>query len=189
MLVICEKSDNFIIGIGFCRYCKITPFRGISNPYFFNQNLFWTDVKLDEILSEKFIQEVHKRMFGEVWKWAGKFRKSNKNIGVDKIQIPTELRKLFADCSYWIDHKVFEPDEIAIRFKHRLVQIHLFPNGNGRHSRLCADILISQGLKKPIFTWGSKNLSKRGELRKKYLEAIYAADSGDYELLIKFARS
>ena len=152
----------------------------------------WTlskNYKLDEILSEKFIQEVHKRMFGEVWKWAGKFRKSNKNIGVDKIQIPTELRKLFADCSYWIDHKVFEPDEIAIRFKHRLVQIHLFPNGNGRHSRLCADILISQGLKKPIFTWGSKNLSKRGELRKKYLEAIYAADSGDYELLIKFARS
>jgi Fic-DOC domain mobile mystery protein B len=152
----------------------------------------WTlsrNFKLDEILSEKFILEVHKRMFGEVWKWAGKFRKSNKNIGVDKFQIPTELRKLIADCRYWLDHKIFEPDEIAVRFKHRLVQIHLFPNGNGRHSRLCADILISHGLKKPIFTWGSKNLSKKGELRKKYLEAIYAADGGDYELLIEFARS
>jgi Fic-DOC domain mobile mystery protein B len=152
----------------------------------------WTlsrNYKLDEILSEKFILEVHKRMFGQVWKWAGKFRKSNKNIGVDKFQIHTELRKLIADCRYWIDHKIFEPDEIAVRFKHRLVQIHLFPNGNGRHSRLCGDILISQGLKKPTFTWGSKNLSKKGELRKKYLESIYAADGGVYELLIEFARS
>jgi Fic-DOC domain mobile mystery protein B len=152
----------------------------------------WTlsrNYKLDEILSEKFILEVHKRMFGQVWKWAGKFRKSNKNIGVDKFQIHTELRKLIADCRYWIDHKIFEPDEIAVRFKHRLVQIHLFPNGNGRHSRLCGDILISQGLKKPIFKWGSKNLSKKGELRKKYLESIYAADGGDHKFLIEFARS
>jgi Fic-DOC domain mobile mystery protein B len=152
----------------------------------------WTlsrNYKLDEILSEKFILEVHKRMFGQVWKWAGKFRKSNKNIGVDKFQIHTELRKLIADCRYWIDHKIFEPDEITVRFKHRLVQIHLFPNGNGRHSRLCGDILISQSLKKPIFTWGSKNLSKKGELRKKYLESIYAADGGDHKFLIEFARS
>jgi Fic-DOC domain mobile mystery protein B len=145
--------------------------------------------KLEEILSEKFILEIHKRMFGEVWKWAGKFRKSNKNIGVDKFQIQTELRKLIDDCRYWTDQKVFEPDEITVRFKHRLVQIHLFPNGNGRHSRLCADILISQGLKMPIFTWGRNNLSKWCEFRKKYLEAIYAADGGDYKLLIEFARS
>lgn len=82
-----------------------------------------------------------------------------------------------------------ELDEIAVRFKHRLVQIHLFPNGNGRHSRLCADILISQGLKMPIFTWGRMNLSKKGKFRKKYLKAIYAADGGDYKLLIEFARS
>jgi Fic-DOC domain mobile mystery protein B len=145
--------------------------------------------KLEEILSEKFITEVHRQMFGEVWKWAGKFRKSNKNIGVDKFQIPTELMKLIADCRYWIDHKIFEPDEIVVRFKHRLVRIHLFPNGNGRHSRLCADILISNGLNRPIFTWGRRNLSKNGEFRKKYLEAIYAADEGDYKLLIEFARS
>jgi Fic-DOC domain mobile mystery protein B len=152
----------------------------------------WTlrrNYKLEEILSEKFIIELHRQMFGEVWKWAGKFRKSNKNIGVDKFQIPAELRKLIADCTYWIEHKIFKPDEIAIRFKHRLVRIHLFPNGNGRHSRLYADILISQGLKGPIFTWGNRNLSKKGEFRKKYLEAIYAADEGDYNLLIEFARS
>jgi len=152
----------------------------------------WTlnkNYKIAEILTEKFVLALHKQMFGEVWKWAGKYRKSNKNIGVDKFQIQTELRKLIEDCRFWIDHKVFKPDEIAIRFKHRLVQIHLFPNGNGRHSRLCADILISKGLKKPIFTWGSKNLSKKSESRKKYLEAIYAADGGDHELLIEFARS
>jgi Fic-DOC domain mobile mystery protein B len=152
----------------------------------------WTlrrNFKLEEILSGQFITELHRQMFGEVWKWAGKFRKSNKNIGVDKFQIPTELRKLIADCRYWIDHKIFEQDEIAVRFKHRIVRIHLFPNGNGRHSRLYADILISQGFKRPIFTWGSRNLSRKGEFRKKYLEAIYAADGGDYNLLIEFARS
>jgi Fic-DOC domain mobile mystery protein B len=133
----------------------------------------WTlsrNYKLDEILSEKFILEVHKRMFGQVWKWAGKFRKSNKNIGVDKFQIHTELRKLIADCRYWIDHKIFEPDEIAVRFKHRLVQIHLFPNGNGRHSRLCGDILISQGLKRTF----QKRVNKEKNTWKLFMQRTVA---------------
>ncbi|MEI8004564.1 MAG: mobile mystery protein B [Bacteroidota bacterium] len=144
---------------------------------------------MNEILSEAFILEVHKQMFGKVWNWAGKLRKTNKNIGVDKFQISIELRKVLDDCRYWIDHNTFDPDEIAIRFKHRLVKTHLFSNGNGRHSRLCSDILISQYFNRPVFSWGSANLAKKSDARRIYLNAIYQADLGTYGPLIDFARS
>ncbi len=152
----------------------------------------WTlarQFKTEKILHEAFILDVHKRMFGNIWKWAGKYRTSNKNLGVDKHQIPFELRNLLDDCEYWIKHYTYEPDELAIRFKHRLVSIHPFANGNGRHSRLCADILINHGLGKPIFAWGRTNLTNKGEARKKYLQALQQADKGNYIPLIKFSRS
>ena len=142
----------------------------------------------DKILTEDFAKELHKRMFGNVWKWAGTFRNSNKNIGVDKYEIGIKLRDLLDDCRYWIEHKTYPEDEIAVRFSHRIVNIHPFPNGNGRHSRLIADILINHGLGKSHFTWGSKNLTKKGEARSKYLKALKEADQGDYKLLIEFAR-
>ena len=107
---------------------------------------------LQQILTEDFVKELHKRMFEDIWKWAGQFRTSNKNLGVDKNQIPTEVKKLFDDCRYWIAHKVFAEDEIAVRFSHRIVTIHPFSNGNGRHSRLIADILVSHGFGRPFFT-------------------------------------
>jgi Fic-DOC domain mobile mystery protein B len=142
----------------------------------------------EKILTVGYIKEVHLRMFDEVWGWAGKFRKTNKNIGVDKYQIELELTKLLDDCKFWVENHTFPEDEIALRFKHRLVSIHPFPNGNGRHSRLCADILISKGLKKKIFTWGSKNLSDQGSSRTEYLNAIYEADNDKFEPLLEFAR-
>jgi len=143
----------------------------------------------DKILTEDFAKELHKRMFGDVWKWAGTFRNSNKNIGVDKFEIGIKLRVLLDDCRCWIEHKTYPEDEIAVRFSHRIVYIHPFPNGNGRHSRLIADILISHGFGKSHFTWGSKNLTKKGEARSKYLKALKEADQGDYKLLIEFARN
>jgi len=154
--------------------------------------ILWTIRKtfsIEEILSEHFILEVHKQMFDVIWTWAGTIRKTNKNIGIDKLQISMELRNVLNDCKYWIDNTIFSPDEIAIRFKHRLVKTHIFPNGNGRHSRLCADILISHGFNRPVFSWGNMSLSKKGETRKRYLNAIYLADKGVYEPLIEFARS
>jgi Fic-DOC domain mobile mystery protein B len=148
-----------------------------------------TSFDKDEILTEDFILLVHKKMFDEVWEWAGTKRKTNKNIGVEKYQISSEMKKLLEDCRYWLDNKTFGSDEIAIRFSYRLVKIHVFPNGNGRHSRLIADILISNVFKKPVFTWGRSNLFKSGDVRKKYLYSIYEADKGLMQLLIDFARS
>lgn len=143
---------------------------------------------LQQILSEDFVFELHRRMFGEVWKWAGEARRSNKNMGIDWTQIHIELRKLLDDCKHWIDHKAFPEDEIAVRFSHRMVVIHPFPNGNGRHSRLIADILVSHGLGQPVFSWGSINLTAKGTARLAYLKALKQADEGNYQSLIGFAR-
>lgn len=143
--------------------------------------------KPENVISERFVQSLHKRMFGDVWTWAGKYRLTNKNIGVDKWQISTELRKLIDDTLYWINHKTFSDYEITIRFKHRLVSIHCFPNGNGRHSRLMADIIIHDIFDRDFFTWGQS--LEKSELRSQYLKALRSADLGDYSELIHFARS
>jgi Fic-DOC domain mobile mystery protein B len=145
--------------------------------------------KSEQILSETFILALHKRMYKNVWRWAGEYRKTNKNIGVDKLDIPVALRSLIDDASYWLENNVYEPDEFALRFKHRLVSIHCFPNGNGRHSRMIADIIIEKIYQLPVFSWGSKSLADENDSRKKYLIAIRKADKGDLELLLKFARA
>jgi Fic-DOC domain mobile mystery protein B len=156
------------------------------------QAVQWTigrSFKPEQVFTEDFVRTVHKRMYADVWAWAGEFRKTNKNIGVDKWQIPSDLKYLLDDARYWHENNTYPPDEIAIRFKHRLVSIHCFPNGNGRHSRLMADIIIEKIYKQPVFSWGAINLSSEGDPRKAYLKAVKAADKGDYSLLLAFARS
>ena len=142
----------------------------------------------EKILSEEFIKSVHKKMFGDVWKWAGTFRKSEKNIGVDWIKIGVEIRILFDDTKYWIENETYPPDEIAIRFKHRLVNIHCFPNGNGRHSRIMADIIIESVFGKEVFTWNNSNLVKPDNVRRKHIDSIRKADKGTIDQLLEFAR-
>jgi Fic-DOC domain mobile mystery protein B len=135
----------------------------------------------DKILTEDFIRTLHKKMLGNVWAWAGEFRKSEKNIGVD-------LKMLLDDTKYWIENETYSPDEISIRFKHRLVNIHCFPNGNGRHSRIMADIIIESIFKSKVFTWNHSNMVKADDTRKNYINAIREGDKGDINPLIKFAR-
>lgn len=154
-----------------------------------HQWLIGRQFKAHDIPKESFIQRMHKRMFGRVWKWAGKFRITNKNLGVEWTTIPIELRKLLDDVKYWIEHETFGPEEIAIRFKHRLVSIHCFSNGNGRHSRLMADIIMEKIYGRPVFTWGLKNLVTDGNPRKTYIVALRAADKGNYGPLLQFAQS
>lgn len=152
----------------------------------------WTmqrSFKIETIFTEAFVRMLHKRMYEDVWSWAGEFRKTNKNIGIDKWQIPTELKYLLDDSLYWHQNNIYVPDELAIRFKHRLVSIHCFANGNGRHSRLMADIIIEKIYKKSVFTWGASNLSNANDARNAYLRSVKAADKGDYGLLLTFARS
>lgn len=128
-------------------------------------------------------------MFGRVWLWAGIFRLSKKNIGkVDWTQIAIEIKKLIDDCYYWISYKTFTDEEIATRLSHRLVWIHPFPNGNGRHSRLIADLMITRIFNKPYFSWSDKNLKSDKEGRDEYLAALHEADNGNFERLIRFVK-
>ena len=155
-----------------------------------NEALAWVKKnKSRNVLSESFLKLLHKKMFGNVWKWAGQFRQSEKNIGVPPYMIAVEVKKLCDDAQYWIENKIFSENEMAVRFHHRLVSIHLFPNGNGRHARLAADILLANVLGKSAVTWGSANLVKAGDVRQRYIESLHAADKGDYKPLVEFARS
>ncbi|MBM3543483.1 MAG: mobile mystery protein B [Alphaproteobacteria bacterium] len=141
-----------------------------------------------DLLTEDFAKSLHKQMFGEVWKWAGTYRRTERNIGIEAHRIPAEMPMMYDDIRYWVEHRTFPPDEIAIRLHYRLVAIHPFPNGNGRHARLMADLLIQRLGGKP-FTWGSGNLSEAGDVRAKYIEALQAADNHDLGPLLAFARS
>lgn len=145
-------------------------------------------VAIERMLSEDFIRTLHKRMFGDVWEWAGTFRMTERNIGVEAYRIGVELAGLLSDIGYWIEHETYPPDEIAIRFHHRLVAIHSFPNGNGRHARLAADLLIER-LGGERFSWGGSSLGDVGELRARYVATLRAADNHDIAPLMKFART
>lgn len=152
----------------------------------------WTlrvTLKPEKILTEKFIKDLHKKMYGDVWRWAGEFRKSNKNIGINWTQIGIELKNLIDDTTYWLENKTYSPKEIAIRFKHRIVAIHCFPNGNGRHSRMMADIIIESIFGNEIFSWQKSNMLKADETRKVYITALKEADNGNINPLIKFAEN
>ena len=146
--------------------------------------------KKRELLDEGFVRDLHRQMFDKTWRWAGTFRQSNKNIGVDWTQVAVKLRDLLNNTRYQIENHVFKEDEVAVRFHHQLVLIHAFPNGNGRHARLMTDLLITR-LGQPRLTWGGTSASRISvaKIREKYLAALRAADQGQIEGLIEFARS
>jgi Fic-DOC domain mobile mystery protein B len=139
-------------------------------------------------LSETFIRALHKAMFGDVWRWAGKYRVRETNIGVPPHQIPVAVREFLDTANYWLDTRPIPADEIAVLVHHRLVQIHPFPNGNGRHTRLVADIVAEQ-LGLPAFSWGRESLTPAGPTRAAYVAALRQADNHNIAPLLAFARS
>ena len=145
--------------------------------------------KIPDVLTEGFCRDLHRRMFNKTWRWAGTFRKSDKNIGCDWALVAVKLNQLFGNAQYWVEHETFAPDELAARFHHALVWIHPFPNGNGRHARMMADALLKQ-LGRPVFSWGSSaDLVSANAVRARYLAALRAADQGDFAELLAFVRS
>lgn len=141
-----------------------------------------------DILTIDFMLLLHKKMFDETWKWAGTFRHTLKNIGVEPPMITTKLKNLLDDVVYQIINTIYPIDEIAYRFHHRLVWVHPFPNGNGRHARMMTDLLLTQA-GAPRFTWGGTSLVNESDARKKYIAALRGADSQNYTLLAEFVRS
>jgi Fic-DOC domain mobile mystery protein B len=148
----------------------------------------WVLARRRELLSEKFIRDLHRKMLGDVWRWAGEFRRSERNLGIPHWEIPAAVRQLLDEVRAWVEYRSYPADEIAVRFHHRLVQIHPFANGNGRHSRLMSDLLVMQ-LGEARFTWGRSSLREATALRQRYIAALREADNYDVRSLIEFARS
>lgn len=142
----------------------------------------------DALLNEDFSKSLHKQMFGDVWKWAGTYRQTELNIGIAPHLIAAEMPVMFDNVRFWVANKTYSADEIAVRLHHRLTQIHGFPNGNGRHARMMADLLIEKLGGEP-FTWGSGSIHDTGTLRTTYINALRAADNHDFGPLLAFARA
>lgn len=148
----------------------------------------WLSSRRSDPLDEVFLRELHRRMFGQVWRWAGHYRKTARNIGVDANRVRMDTAQALDDARFWVANATYAPDEIAVRFSHRLVAIHPFPNGNGRLSRMAGDLLAVQ-LGRPQFSWGSHSLTDANVTRAAYIAALRAADAHDLGPLILFARS
>jgi Fic-DOC domain mobile mystery protein B len=152
------------------------------------EGMTWLDKqKTPDVLTERFICNLHKQLLGDVWEWAGSFRKTEKNIGVDPFQIAIQLRQLLDNVRYWIENDTYLPRELAARFHHRLVSIHAFPNGNGRHARIMADAVLTKLMNEPGIDWaGGYKLENMNERRNEYIAALRAADGHDFSALLKF---
>jgi Fic-DOC domain mobile mystery protein B len=145
----------------------------------------------ETVTQEAWLKRLHRRMYNQVWKWAGQYRTADRNLGVPHWQIRMDMRNLEADAQAWladIGAGRYGDDECAIRFGYKLVLIHPFPNGNGRWSRLASDALIV-ALGGSRFTWGGASLTEPGTLRGDYISALQAADTaGDVGPLMAFSR-
>ena len=141
-----------------------------------------------DLMSVDFVLQLHKRMFGDVWSWAGQYRRTERNIGIAPHMIGVQTSQLMGDAAYWVENGTYEPTELAVRLHHRLVYIHPFPNGNGRHARMMADLVLRR-LGAPSLSWGGGSLADLNELRRAYVDALRLADREDYDPLIAFSRS
>lgn len=140
-----------------------------------------------DIFDDAFVRTLHERLFGDVWNWAGDYRLTEKNIGIDPTQISVQLRMLLDNARYWAEHGVYPPLEAAARFHHRMVQIHPFPNGNGRHARIATDVMLEDYYDHPPVEWaGGFDLQADNERRNAYIAALRAADAGDFDPLLVF---
>ncbi|MEI6105875.1 MAG: mobile mystery protein B, partial [Opitutae bacterium] len=148
-----------------------------------------TVLRRSDLLTDTFARELHRRMFNQIWRWAGKYRTSDRNLGWEWPRIPEGVRALLDDARFWDEHATYPVTEIAVRLHHRMVVIHPWPNGNGRHARLLADILVA-ARSSPALTWGAQlDLVQPGQARTQYIAALRAADQNDYQPLLAFASS
>ena len=148
----------------------------------------WAFARKRNVLDEAFLRRLHRRMFNNVWRWAGKYRTTERNLGVGPYLIQPRMVQAIDEALGWIEYKSYEADELAVRFHHAIVLVHPFPNGNGRWSRLAADLLVAtQGNLR--FSWGGANRRASSDARRNYIDALRSADNHDFARIIAFARS
>lgn len=148
----------------------------------------WALARKRDVLQEAFLSTLHQKMFGQVWKWAGRYRRSARNLGIEAWEIASEMSRFLDNIRYAQAQQIYPLKELAVRFHHKLVWIHPFPNGNGRHARLATDLLL-RSMGEERFTWGRESLTQRNDIRRDYIKALQAADNHDYSLLLDFVVS
>ncbi|MFT5208223.1 MAG: Fic-DOC domain mobile mystery protein B [Candidatus Omnitrophota bacterium] len=161
----------------------------LENDNILEAEAWAANTRNERIIDQGFVMKLHKHMYDQVWRWAGTFRRTDKNIGVAWQQVPQDLAHLMADVRGWVEHSSYGANEICIRLHHKLVWIHPFPNGNGRHARLMADLVAQKQFHIERFSWGAQSAKKPDSMRKEYIRSLQSADAGDYEPLLVFARS
>lgn len=145
--------------------------------------------RMPDMLSDRFMQRLHEAMFGTVWTWAGDYRLVDTNIGVPHHLIREHLHNVYADAHAWIEHDTYSPEEFSVRLHYRIVTVHPFPNGNGRHARMLADIVLARHFKRPALPWRNSPLNTANAVRQAYIAALVAADHHDFGPLMTFATS
>src|SRR5579863_2047948 len=145
--------------------------------------------RLPDMLSDRFIQRLHVMMFGDVWKWAGEYRPRDTNIGVPHHQIREHLHNLYGDAQTWLEHDTYSPEEFAVRLHYRLVTVHPFRNGNGRHARMVAHAVLARHFERDPLPWRNSPLLDADAARADYIAALVAADNHDFRPLLAFATS
>ena len=152
------------------------------------QGLAWAERRRSfDVFDDVAVRKLHKELFGDVWAWAGEYRQTEKNIGIDPLYISVQLRMLLDDAHYWTKEATYPPLEAAARFHHRMVQIHPFPNGNGRHARVATDIMLERAYQRPPIKWASGfDLQADSKRRQAYISALRAADAGNLDPLLVF---
>ena len=153
------------------------------------QGLIWLERRpaTFELLTGEAGKEVHRRLFGDVWNWAGQYRLTDKNIGVQVWQISTEIQYAMDDTKMWVEREIYPHPELLARFHHRIVKIHPFPNGNGRWSRIMTDELLRRVDGERYLDWSSAgSLQSDNAHRSKYIDALRAADQFDFDPIMHF---
>ncbi len=154
------------------------------------EGLLWlARQKSPDVLCEAFVRQLHVKLFGEIWAWAGQYRSSEKSIGVAPHNISSELKKLIDDARFWIENQTYPSRELVLRFHHRLVWIHCFANGNGRHARIMADAILTKIFKEKPIDWGVRNFENSNAVREKYIAALRKADGQDFSLLVEYVKN
>jgi Fic-DOC domain mobile mystery protein B len=144
--------------------------------------------KTKDYLSIEFLCKLHEKLFGEVWKWAGKFRTVEVNISKYRHHdVRPQLHNFFEDIKLWISGGKMSWDEISAEMHHRLVTIHPFPNGNGRTTRIFTEYVQKRN-QQQVTSWGSTRKIDQKKRRDDYIKALRLADIGDFRALIDFMK-
>ena len=140
------------------------------------EGMVWLEDSNANSLNYSFWLRLHKKLFGNVWNWAGEIR--SHDLGNADFLYPEKVRpalmQLIGDAEYWFKNDTYPKKETIARIHEKLLTIHPFANGNGRWSRILTEYICKQN-KIDIPKWNLKSKDDPQKRRKEYIEAVELA--------------